>query len=78
MIYLAAKWLPRSNNQFDYFRENRPFLSTCQKRSTKVFCLSQITLDWQSFAQVRKARNLKAKIIFQLLNSALFPKRARF
>ena len=49
-IYLAAKWLPRSDNQFDYFEENCPFLSTYQRRSTKMSCLSQITLDWQHFA----------------------------
>ena len=59
MIYLAAKWLPRSDNQLDYFRENCPFLSTCQKRFTKMLCLSQITLDWQHFAQVRNASQIE-------------------
>ena len=35
-INLAAKWLPRSDNQFDYFQKNCPFLSTCQRRSANV------------------------------------------
>ena len=58
-IYLAAKWLHRSDNQFDYFQENYPFLSTCQRRSTKMSCLSQITLDLQHFAQVRKESQIE-------------------
>ena len=74
MIYLAAKWLPQSDNQFNYFQENCPFLSTCQRRSTKMSCLSQITLDWQHFAQIRKASQIeRSKLFFSCSTARYFP-----
>ena len=54
---------------------------TCQRRFTKMSCLSQITLDWHHFAQVGKASQIECSKLFfncTVYNHASFSKRARF